>query len=158
QEPSSEESTLRVVIESDVHTHHQPFEHINKLTKAHLLDNVIVKPKKYKDALKESSWIEAIQEEIHEFERLQVKRDEFGGVLKNKARLKKALYGLKQALRAWYDMLSKFLLSPEFSKGVVDPTIFTGKEGKDILLVQIYVDDIILPLLILPFVMYLLKL
>ncbi|GKC37400.1 retrovirus-related pol polyprotein from transposon TNT 1-94 [Tanacetum coccineum] len=57
--------------------------------------------------------------------------------------LKKALYGLKQAPHAWYDMLSKFLLSQEFSKGVVDPTFFTRKEGKDILLVQIYVDDII---------------
>nr|GEW59326.1 hypothetical protein [Tanacetum cinerariifolium] len=32
------------------------------------------------------------------------------------------------APRAWYDMLSKFLLSQEFSKGVVDPTLFTGKE------------------------------
>ncbi|GJS89255.1 retrovirus-related pol polyprotein from transposon TNT 1-94 [Tanacetum coccineum] len=32
-------------------------------------------------------------------------------------RLKNALYGLKQALRAWYDMLSSFLLSQEFSKG-----------------------------------------
>ncbi|GJV17117.1 putative ribonuclease H-like domain-containing protein [Tanacetum coccineum] len=58
-------------------------------------------------------------------------------------RLKKALYGLKQAPRTWYDMFSKFLLSQEFSKGVVDPTLFTRKEGKDILLVQIYVDDII---------------
>ncbi|GKC82950.1 retrovirus-related pol polyprotein from transposon TNT 1-94 [Tanacetum coccineum] len=42
-------------------------------------------------------------------------------------RLKKALYGLKQALRAWYDMLSSFLLSQEFLKGVVDPTLFTRK-------------------------------
>ncbi|GJU66692.1 zf-CCHC domain-containing protein [Tanacetum coccineum] len=58
-------------------------------------------------------------------------------------RLEKALYGLKQAPRAWYDLLSKFLLSRKFSKGVVDPTLFTRKEGKDILLVQIYVDDII---------------
>ncbi|GJV22423.1 retrovirus-related pol polyprotein from transposon TNT 1-94 [Tanacetum coccineum] len=58
-------------------------------------------------------------------------------------RLKKALYGLKQAPRARYDMLSKFLLSQEFSKGVVDPTLFTRKEGKDIILAQIYVDDII---------------
>ncbi|GKB59585.1 retrovirus-related pol polyprotein from transposon TNT 1-94 [Tanacetum coccineum] len=58
-------------------------------------------------------------------------------------RLKKALYGLKQAPRAWYDLLSKFLLSQEFSKGVVDPTLFTRKEGKDILLVQISIDDII---------------
>ncbi|GJZ74896.1 retrovirus-related pol polyprotein from transposon TNT 1-94 [Tanacetum coccineum] len=58
-------------------------------------------------------------------------------------RLKKALYGLKQAPRAWYDKLSKFLMSTGFSKGVVDPTLFTRKTGKHILLVQIYVDDII---------------
>ncbi|GJW28741.1 retrovirus-related pol polyprotein from transposon TNT 1-94 [Tanacetum coccineum] len=58
-------------------------------------------------------------------------------------RLKKALYGLKQAPRAWYDTLSKFLLANNFFKGVVDPTLFTRKSGKHILLVQIYVDDII---------------
>nr|GEV17869.1 retrovirus-related Pol polyprotein from transposon TNT 1-94 [Tanacetum cinerariifolium] len=57
--------------------------------------------------------------------------------------LKKALYGLKQALRAWYDTLSRFLLNNKFSKGAVDPTLFTRKTGKHILLVQIYVDDII---------------
>ncbi|GKF26679.1 retrovirus-related pol polyprotein from transposon TNT 1-94, partial [Tanacetum coccineum] len=57
--------------------------------------------------------------------------------------LKKALYGLKQAPRAWYDLLLKFLLSQEFSKGTVDPTLFIIRQGKDILLVQIYVDDII---------------
>ncbi|GKE97771.1 retrovirus-related pol polyprotein from transposon TNT 1-94, partial [Tanacetum coccineum] len=52
-------------------------------------------------------------------------------------RLKKALYGLKQTPKAWYDT---------FSKGVVDPTLFTQKTGKHILLVQIYVDDIIFAL------------
>ncbi|GKA39150.1 retrovirus-related pol polyprotein from transposon TNT 1-94 [Tanacetum coccineum] len=57
--------------------------------------------------------------------------------------LKKALYGLKQAPRAWYDMLSSFLISQHFSKGPVDPTLFTRKAGTDLLLVQIYVDDII---------------
>nr|GEU85631.1 retrovirus-related Pol polyprotein from transposon TNT 1-94 [Tanacetum cinerariifolium] len=41
--------------------------------------------------------------------------------------LKKALYGLKQAPRAWYDTLSKFLLDNNFSKGAVDPTLFTRK-------------------------------
>ncbi|GKF95363.1 retrovirus-related pol polyprotein from transposon TNT 1-94 [Tanacetum coccineum] len=169
-------------------------------------------------------WIDAMQEEIHEFERLEVwelvscpynvfliklkwiykvKTDESGGVLKNKAqlvaqgfrqedginfkesfapvarieairifvanvthknmkiyqmdvktaflngelkeevyvsqpeglvdqdnplhvyKLKKALYGLKQTPRAWYDMLSSFLISQQFFKGVVDPTLFT---------------------------------
>ncbi|GKA49971.1 retrovirus-related pol polyprotein from transposon TNT 1-94 [Tanacetum coccineum] len=58
-------------------------------------------------------------------------------------RLKKALYGLKQALRAWYDELSNFLVSKGFSKGSIDPTMFIIKYGDDILLVQIYVDDII---------------
>ncbi|GKE36642.1 retrovirus-related pol polyprotein from transposon TNT 1-94 [Tanacetum coccineum] len=58
-------------------------------------------------------------------------------------KLKKALYRIKQALRAWYDLLSSFLLSQKFSKGIVDPMLFTQKEGKDILLLQIYVDDII---------------
>ncbi|GJV14843.1 retrovirus-related pol polyprotein from transposon TNT 1-94 [Tanacetum coccineum] len=58
-------------------------------------------------------------------------------------RLRKALYGLKQAPRAWYDELSKFLTSKGFTKGTIDPTLFTIRYGEDILLVQIYVDDII---------------
>nr|GEV77056.1 retrovirus-related Pol polyprotein from transposon TNT 1-94 [Tanacetum cinerariifolium] len=57
-------------------------------------------------------------------------------------RLKKALYGLKQAPQAWYDTILRFLLDNKFSKGAVDPTLFTQKTGKHIL-VQIYVDDII---------------
>ncbi|GJT22533.1 retrovirus-related pol polyprotein from transposon TNT 1-94 [Tanacetum coccineum] len=57
--------------------------------------------------------------------------------------LKKALYGLKQALKAWYDELSDFLVSKGFSKGSIDPTLFITKKREDILLVQIYVDDII---------------
>ncbi|GKA89667.1 retrovirus-related pol polyprotein from transposon TNT 1-94 [Tanacetum coccineum] len=48
-------------------------------------------------------------------------------------RLKKALYGLKQAPRAWYDLLSKFLLSQKFVKDVVDPTLFTQNEGNDLI-------------------------
>ncbi|GJR16656.1 retrovirus-related pol polyprotein from transposon TNT 1-94 [Tanacetum coccineum] len=51
-------------------------------------------------------------------------------------KLKKALYRLKQAPRARFDLLSSFLLSQKFSKGVVDPTLFTRKEGKDILLMS----------------------
>nr|GFC55697.1 retrovirus-related Pol polyprotein from transposon TNT 1-94 [Tanacetum cinerariifolium] len=57
-------------------------------------------------------------------------------------RLKKALYELKQAPWAWYDTLSRFLLDNKFSKGAVDPTLFTRKAGTHILLVQLYVDDI----------------
>ncbi|GJS25079.1 retrovirus-related pol polyprotein from transposon TNT 1-94 [Tanacetum coccineum] len=58
-------------------------------------------------------------------------------------KLKKAMYGLKQAPCAWYDMLSSFLISQHFFKGAVDPTLFTRKAGNDLLLVQIYVDDLI---------------
>nr|GEX05355.1 retrovirus-related Pol polyprotein from transposon TNT 1-94 [Tanacetum cinerariifolium] len=58
-------------------------------------------------------------------------------------RLRKALYGLKQSPKAWYDELSKFLISKGFTKGTIDPTLFTIRYEEDILLVQIYVDDII---------------
>ncbi|GKB35270.1 retrovirus-related pol polyprotein from transposon TNT 1-94 [Tanacetum coccineum] len=58
-------------------------------------------------------------------------------------RLKKALCGLKQAPRAWYNELFNFLVSKGFSKGSIDPTLFINKKREDILLVQIYVDDII---------------
>ncbi|GKF54241.1 retrovirus-related pol polyprotein from transposon TNT 1-94, partial [Tanacetum coccineum] len=49
--------------------------------------------------------------------------------LNHVCKLKKALYGLKQAPRAWYNLLSKFLLSQEFSKGTVDPTLFIRRQG-----------------------------
>ncbi|GJZ90406.1 retrovirus-related pol polyprotein from transposon TNT 1-94, partial [Tanacetum coccineum] len=49
-------------------------------------------------------------------------------------KLKKALYGLEQAPRAWYDMLSSFLISQQLSKGAVDPTLFTRHAGNNILL------------------------
>ncbi|KAI3729484.1 hypothetical protein L6452_18144 [Arctium lappa] len=57
--------------------------------------------------------------------------------------LDKALYGLKQAPRAWYDVLSQFLVKSGFSKGKFDTTLFIKKEKADIILIQIYVDDII---------------
>nr|GEX92467.1 hypothetical protein [Tanacetum cinerariifolium] len=57
--------------------------------------------------------------------------------------LKKALYDLKQAPRAWYDKLSSFIIEHHFTKGIVDPTLFTRRHGRDIFLVQVYVDDII---------------
>nr|GEX27981.1 retrovirus-related Pol polyprotein from transposon TNT 1-94 [Tanacetum cinerariifolium] len=58
-------------------------------------------------------------------------------------KLKKAVYGLKQAPRLGYGMLSSFLISQDFSKGSVDPTLFIHRNGNDLLLVQIHVDDII---------------
>nr|GEU91047.1 retrovirus-related Pol polyprotein from transposon TNT 1-94 [Tanacetum cinerariifolium] len=212
----------------------QTLHHLNKWSKDHPLDNVIgnpsrpvstrkqlatdalwclynsvlskVEPKNFKFAITNDCWFQAMQDEIHEFDRLQNKarlvakgyRQEEGidfeesfapvahieairifianAISKNMTvyqmdvktaflngelkevypegfvdpdhpthvyHLKKALYGLKQASRAWYDTLSRFLLDNNFSKGTVDPTLFTRKTGKHILLVQIYVDDII---------------
>ncbi|GJY45445.1 retrovirus-related pol polyprotein from transposon TNT 1-94 [Tanacetum coccineum] len=152
--------------------------------------------KNIKEAMADSAWIEAMQDELHQFDRLNgidfeesfapvarleavrlfvayvaqksfpiyqmdVKMAFFNGPLKeevyvaqpdgfvdpdhpeNVYRLRKALYGLKQAPRAWYDKLSNFLMSKGFTKGTIDPTLFTIRYGEDILLVQIYVDDII---------------
>ncbi|CAN0862774.1 Retrovirus-related Pol polyprotein from transposon RE1 [Linum grandiflorum] len=58
-------------------------------------------------------------------------------------KLRKALYGLKQAPRAWYDKLSSYLLTNKFTQGSVDKTLFSKRVKNDILIVQIYVDDIV---------------
>ncbi|GJX69366.1 putative ribonuclease H-like domain-containing protein [Tanacetum coccineum] len=55
----------------------------------------------------------------------------------------KALYGLHQAPRAWYETLSTYLIKNGFRKGTIDKTLFIKKDKGDILLVQMYVDDII---------------
>nr|GEX70348.1 retrovirus-related Pol polyprotein from transposon TNT 1-94 [Tanacetum cinerariifolium] len=157
---------------------HQIPQHNSKWIKDHPLDNIIgqlsrpvsiqlqlyeqalfcyydafltsVEPNTYKDALTQSCWIEAMQEELNEFERLETTflngnlREEVyvsqpDGFLdqdnpNHVYKLKKALYGLKQAPRAWYDMLSLFLISQDFSKGSVDPTLFIRRNRNDLLL------------------------
>ncbi|GJY96157.1 putative ribonuclease H-like domain-containing protein [Tanacetum coccineum] len=55
----------------------------------------------------------------------------------------KALYGLHQAPRAWYATLSTFLLNSRYRRGTIDKTLFIKKDKHDIILVQVYVDDII---------------
>nr|GFC12093.1 retrovirus-related Pol polyprotein from transposon TNT 1-94 [Tanacetum cinerariifolium] len=106
-EINSKQSTTPASPQAIVPTDH-PLPHNNsKWTKDHPLDNII-EPKTYKEALTQSCWIEAMQEDLHEFERLKVweliprpdkvmvitlkwiykvKLDEVGGILKNKARL-----------------------------------------------------------------------
>nr|GEX73530.1 hypothetical protein [Tanacetum cinerariifolium] len=201
----SDQSSSTVSSHTIMHPDHQIHQYNSKWTKDHPLDNIIGQLSRptHKDTLTQSCWIEAIQEELNEFERLEVwelvprpdkvmvitlkwiykvKLDELGGILKNKARLvtrsyrqeegidfedtfapvarleairiflaqldgfvdpdnpnhvyklNKALYGLKKAPRAWYDMLSSFLISLEFSKGLVDPTLFIRRNGIDLLL------------------------
>ncbi|GJU64820.1 putative ribonuclease H-like domain-containing protein, partial [Tanacetum coccineum] len=58
-------------------------------------------------------------------------------------KVEKALYGLHQAPRAWYETLSTYLLENGFRRGTIDKTLFIKKDKGNILLVQVYVDDII---------------
>ncbi|GJS49878.1 putative ribonuclease H-like domain-containing protein [Tanacetum coccineum] len=181
-----------------------------------------MEPKKGIQALADSSWVEAMQEELLQFRLQKVwrlvylpkgkhatgtkwvyrnKKDERGIVVRNKARLvaqgytqeegidydevfapvarieairlflayasfmgfivyqmdvksaflygtieeevDKALYGLHQAPRAWYETLSTYLIGNGFRRGTIDKTLFIKKDKGDILLVQVYVDDII---------------
>ncbi|GJR08716.1 putative ribonuclease H-like domain-containing protein [Tanacetum coccineum] len=55
----------------------------------------------------------------------------------------KALYGLHQSPRAWYETLANYLLGNGFKRGKIDQTLFIKKQKGDILLVQVYIDDII---------------
>ncbi|GJZ10343.1 retrovirus-related pol polyprotein from transposon TNT 1-94 [Tanacetum coccineum] len=103
-ENASEASSSLDVIPTIMHTATPNSEHVTRWTKDHPLDNIIVEPKNYRDALTRACWIEAMQEELHEFEHLEVwelvphpdkvmvitlkvKLDELGGIRKNKARL-----------------------------------------------------------------------
>ena len=57
--------------------------------------------------------------------------------------LKNALYGLKQALRAWYDRLTQYLVSHGFTRGKADQTLSIRREDGELIVAQVYVDDII---------------
>nr|GEU54275.1 putative ribonuclease H-like domain-containing protein [Tanacetum cinerariifolium] len=62
----------------------------------------------------------------------------------NKAyKVVKALYGLHQAPRAWYATLSTFLEKSGYRRSAIDKTLFIKQHKKDIMLFQVYVDDII---------------
>ena len=58
-------------------------------------------------------------------------------------KLNKALYSLKRALRGWYDRFSSHLLENNFQRDKIDKILFNKSKGKDILIVQVYVDDIL---------------
>ena len=57
--------------------------------------------------------------------------------------LKKALYGLKQAPRAWYDWLTQYLVSHRFIRGKADQTLFIKRKDGELIIAQVYIDDII---------------
>ncbi|GJV50645.1 retrovirus-related pol polyprotein from transposon TNT 1-94 [Tanacetum coccineum] len=135
-DPNSEASSSGVITITAPNQSTQPHEHLRKWTDSHPLDNIIgnpsrpvstrkqlatdalwcfynsvlskVEPKNFKSAVTEDCWFQAMQDEIHEFDRLdvwelvpppdcamiialkwiyKVKLDEYGDVLKNKARL-----------------------------------------------------------------------
>ncbi|GJZ41989.1 retrovirus-related pol polyprotein from transposon TNT 1-94 [Tanacetum coccineum] len=158
---------------SNVRQTHTPFEHLGRWTKDHPIANVIGDPSEdegidFEESFAPVARIEAISifvanaanKNMMIFQ-MDIKTAFLNGELKEEVyvsqpegfvdqdnlshvyKLKKALYSLKQAPRAWYDMLSSFLISQHFYKGAADLTLFTRKAGKDLLLVQIYVDDII---------------
>ncbi|GKD33325.1 integrase, catalytic region, zinc finger, CCHC-type containing protein [Tanacetum coccineum] len=106
QEPSSKDSSSGNVSTAESNLLIQPHDHLRKWNKDHPIDNLIVKPKNFKTTVTEACWFEAMQEEIHKFDRRQVwelipkpdcvmiislnwiykvKLDEYGDVLKNKA-------------------------------------------------------------------------
>ncbi|GKF06976.1 retrovirus-related pol polyprotein from transposon TNT 1-94 [Tanacetum coccineum] len=58
-------------------------------------------------------------------------------------KLKKALYSLKQAPKAWYVRLKAFLIKHEYKMGMLNKTLVTKKKSSNLIIVQIYVDDII---------------
>nr|GEY54784.1 retrovirus-related Pol polyprotein from transposon TNT 1-94 [Tanacetum cinerariifolium] len=60
------------------------------------------------------------------------------------SKVEKEMYGLHQAPRAWYGTLSKYLLDNGFQRGTIDQTLFIRKHRRDFLLVQVYVNDIII--------------
>ncbi|GJY80227.1 retrovirus-related pol polyprotein from transposon TNT 1-94, partial [Tanacetum coccineum] len=187
-EVPSDQSSSTDSIHTIVHPDHQISEHNSKWTKDHPLENIIgelarpvstrlqlheqalfcyydafltaVEPKTYKDALTQSCWIEAMQEELNEFERLEVwelvprpdkvmvitlkwiykvKLDELGGILKNKARLVAHGYRQEEGIDfeesfASVANLEAIRIFSHFSKGSVDPTLFIRKEDKELLL------------------------
>nr|GEV87480.1 hypothetical protein [Tanacetum cinerariifolium] len=133
-EPSFEESSTQVVIPNHVHSIKQPPEHINKWTKDHPIDNVIGDPSRlsYKDALTESCWIKAVQEELNEFEHLEDPENP-----NHVYKLQKALYGLKQAPLACMEtfepantpMVKKSKLDEDPQGKSVNPTRYRGMIG-----------------------------
>nr|GEU72868.1 Gag-Pol polyprotein [Tanacetum cinerariifolium] len=119
----------------------------------------IVEPKNIKEVMVDHAWIEAVQEYLHQFDRLKmdVKTDFLNGPLKDEVyvaqpdgfvdpdhpekvyRLKKALFRLKQAPRAWCNELLNFLMSKGFTKGLGE-YLFEGKCKKSGTILLTYVE------------------
>ncbi|GKC31857.1 retrovirus-related pol polyprotein from transposon TNT 1-94 [Tanacetum coccineum] len=145
REPGSAQSSSEDVSIAEPNQVTQPSDHLRKWSKDHPLDNIVgnpsrpvstkkqlasdalwccfhtelskVKPKNFKIAVIEDCWFQAMQDEIHEFDRLEVKLDEYGDVLKNKARIVAKGYRQEEgidfeesfALVAWIEAIRIFI-------------------------------------------------
>lgn len=58
--------------------------------------------------------------------------------------LKKSLYGLKQAGRQWNLTLDRFFAQGNFTRSLADTTVYIKREGENIVLCVVYVDDLII--------------
>ncbi|GKE13357.1 putative ribonuclease H-like domain-containing protein, partial [Tanacetum coccineum] len=101
-------------------------------------------------ALNDESWVEAMQEELLQFKIQKVWTlvdlpygKKAIGTKEKVYKVEKALYGLHQATRAWFETLSTYLLDNGFHRGQIDKTLIIKRLKGDILLVQVYVNDII---------------
>ncbi|GKD42723.1 putative ribonuclease H-like domain-containing protein [Tanacetum coccineum] len=81
-----------------------------------------------------------IKEEVYVFQPPGFEDPDF---LDSVYKVEKALYGLHQAPRAWYETLSTYMLDNGLQRGIINKTLFVRRDKDDILLVQVYVDDII---------------
>ena len=59
-------------------------------------------------------------------------------------RLRKALYGLKQASRAWYEKMHRHLIALGFQCSPIENTLYVRKDGNDLIVLVLYVDDMLL--------------
>ncbi|GJT52091.1 putative ribonuclease H-like domain-containing protein [Tanacetum coccineum] len=94
----------------------------------------------YQMVVKSAFLYGTIEEEVYVCQSLGFVDPEF---LEKVYKVEKALYGLHQAPRAWYKTLSTYLLDNGFHRGQIDKTLFIKRLKGDILLFQLYVDDII---------------
>nr|GEZ93338.1 putative ribonuclease H-like domain-containing protein [Tanacetum cinerariifolium] len=94
----------------------------------------------YQIDVKSAFHYEKIEEEVYVWQPLGFEDPDFPDKV---YKVEKALYGLHQATRAWYETLSTYLLDNGFQRGMIDKTLFIKRDKSDILLVQVYVNDII---------------